>query len=60
MGAFSLALCVVNSYGEQKITKKEEVEEKWGRLRKELEDIRRRGEHIVSFKNIHGISSSPY
>ena len=31
--AFSLALCVVNSYGEQRITKKEEVDEKRGRRR---------------------------
>ena len=45
--AFSPALCVINSYGEQRITKKEEVEEKWGRLLKELEDIRRRGEFCV-------------
>ena len=41
------ALNVVNCYGEQRKYKKEEVEEKWGRLRRELEDIRRRGEFCV-------------
>ena len=33
---FKPALNVVNSYSEQRKTKNEEVEEKWGRLKKEL------------------------
>ena len=45
--AFSPALTVVNSYGEQRKTNKEEVEGKWARLKNELETIRRRGEFCV-------------
>ena len=42
--AFKPALNVVNSYGEQRKTKKEEVEEKWGNLKRQMEEIRMRGE----------------
>ena len=42
--AFSPALCIVNCYGEQRNTSREEVEEKWRRLVKVLEEIRARGE----------------
>ena len=45
--AFSPALNIVNSYGEQRKTKREEVEGKWARLRSELETIRRRGEFCL-------------
>ena len=45
--AFKPALNVVNSYGEQRKTRKEEVEEKWGRLRRLLEEIRMRGEFCL-------------
>ena len=41
--AFSPPLTVVNNYGEQRVTKKEEVEEKWARLKGDLEEIRSRG-----------------
>ena len=42
--AFEPALNVINSYGEQRSTQKEEVEHKWSRLRKEMENIRIKGE----------------
>ena len=42
--AFSPALNIVNCYGEQRKTGKEEVEDKWRRLVKEMEEIRARGE----------------
>ena len=45
--AFSPALCVINSYGEQRRTRKEEVENKWNRLRKEMEAVRMRGDFCV-------------
>ena len=45
--AFYPALNIVNSYGEQRKTKKEDVEDKWRRLRKEMEDIRMRGEFCL-------------
>ena len=45
--AFSPALCVINSYGEQRRTRKEEVENKWNRLRKEMEAVRMRGNFCV-------------
>ena len=38
--AFTPALNVVNCYGEQRKTRKDEVEEKWGRLRKHMEEVR--------------------
>ena len=41
---YSPPLTIVNSYGEQEKVGKEEQEERWGRLRKEMEDIRARGE----------------
>ena len=45
--AFSPALNIVNIYGEQRKTKREEVEGKLARLRNELETIRRRGESCL-------------
>ena len=45
--AFSPALSVINSYGEQRRTRKEEVENKWNRLRKEMEAVRMRGDFCV-------------
>ena len=45
--AFSPALCLINSYGEQRRTRKEEVENKWNRLRKEMEAVRMRGNFCV-------------
>ena len=44
---FSPALNVINCYGEQRSTKKEEVERKWERLRKEMENIRTRKEYCI-------------
>ena len=44
---FSPALCIVNSYGEQRKTSRGEVEGKWARLKDELETIRRRGEFCL-------------
>ena len=41
---FSPALCVINSYGEQRRTKREDVESKWSRLLKEMEAARMRGD----------------
>ena len=41
---FSPALCVINSYGEQRRTNKEEVESRWSRLLKEMEAVRMRGD----------------
>ena len=41
---FSPALNVVNWYGEQRGAGKEEIEARWSRLRKEMEDIRARKE----------------
>ena len=42
--AFSPALNVVNCYGEQRSTGKDEVEEKWRKLVKVMEETRARGE----------------
>ena len=44
---FSPALNVINCYGEQRSTKKEEVEKKWEKLRKEMERIRARKEFCL-------------
>ena len=44
---FYPALNVINCYGEQRKTRKEEVEGKWERLRKEMEGIRARQEYCV-------------
>ena len=41
---FSPALCVINCYGEQRKTSKEDVERRWEILRTEMEKIRTRGE----------------
>ena len=41
---FNPALNIINCYGEQRKCSKEDVEEKWGRLRKIMEDIRAKGE----------------
>ena len=43
--AFTPALNIINYYGEQRNTRKEEVEERWKRLTKEMGDIRLRGEY---------------
>ena len=45
--AFEPALTVINSYGEQRVTKKEVMEEKWMRLRREMEEARERGEFCL-------------
>ena len=42
--SFKPALSVINCYGEQRKINKEVVEEKWKRLKKDMEDIRARGE----------------
>ena len=44
IASFKPELNVVNCYGEQRKTTKTEVEEKWNRLRTELENIRARNE----------------
>ena len=44
---FYPALNVINCYGEQRKTSKEEVELKWSRLQKEMEDIRARKEFCL-------------
>ena len=44
---FTPALNVINNYGEQRCTRKEDIEEKWQRLRKELEAVRLRGEFCL-------------
>ena len=44
---FKPALSVINCYGEQRNIKKELVEEKWMRLRAEMEAIRARGEFCL-------------
>ena len=44
----SPAITIVNIYGEQEgRTNKEEVRAKWGRLLKELEEVRSRGDHCL-------------
>ena len=45
--AFSPAFNLINCYGEQRSLKVEEVEEKWRRLRKVMEEVRARGEHCL-------------
>ena len=42
--AFLPALCIINSYGEQWRSRKEEVENKWNSLRKEMEAARMKGD----------------
>ena len=44
---FSPALNVINYYGEQRKTSKQEVEEKWKRLCQDLENIRARNEFCI-------------
>jgi hypothetical protein len=44
---FQPALNVINCYGEQRSTKKEDVEDKWRRLVKDMEDIRTKGEFCL-------------
>ena len=44
---FNPALNVINCYGEQRGTPKTEVEEKWIRLRQEMENVRARNEFCV-------------
>ena len=44
---FSPALNIINCYGEQRKTQKEEVEDKWRRLRKEMEGIRAKNEFCL-------------
>jgi exonuclease III len=44
---FAPALNVINCYGEQRKTKKEEIEDKWKRLVKEMEEIRARKEFCL-------------
>ena len=44
INSFSPVLNIVNCYGEQRGVGKEEIEARWARLRKELEDIRARKE----------------
>ena len=39
---FSPALNIINCYGEQRKTPKEEVEEKWKRIKRDMESIRAR------------------
>ena len=43
---FSPALNVINCYGEQRSMRKEDIERKWERLRKEMENIRIRKEFV--------------
>ena len=47
IACFSPALTVVNCYGEQRKCVKEEVEARWMRLRKELENIRARKDFCI-------------
>ena len=44
---FSPALNIINCYGEQRKTQKEEVEDKWRRLRKEMEEIQAKNEFCL-------------
>ena len=44
---FSPALNVINCYGEQRKTNKEEVEEKWNRLKSDMEKIRAKKEFVI-------------
>ena len=41
------AVNIINCYGEQRSTKLEEVEERWQRLLKVMEDVRARGEFCL-------------
>ena len=52
---YSPPLTIVNSYGEQEKVGKEEQEARWGRLRKELETVRERGDlcFLVGDQNKH-------
>ena len=45
--SFTPALNVINCYGEQRKCKKEEVEEKWARLKKEMLEIEARQENCI-------------
>ena len=58
--AFSPALTVVNNYGEQRVTKKEEVEEKWARLKGDLEEIRRKGGVLFVGGDLNKLVGSSY
>ena len=55
LDSYNPPLTVVNNYGEQEKVGKEEQEARWGRVRKELEDARRRGHMclLVGDQNKH-------
>ena len=44
MEGFQPALCIINCYGEQRKTNKDEVEKIWRRLREVMEGVRARKE----------------
>ena len=44
LDAFAPSITIINVYGEQRKVKVEEVEARWRRLRKEMEEVRARGE----------------
>ena len=46
LDCYNPPLTIVNNYGEQEKVGKEEQEARWGRLRKELGDARKRGGHV--------------
>ena len=56
--SFSPALNVVNCYGEQRKTKVEEVEAKWRRLHKDMEDIRARNEFCLLVGDLNKLIGS--
>ena len=50
---FKPALSIINCYGEQRKVSKEVIEEKWGKMRAEMEAIRARGEFCCVFGDLN-------
>ena len=56
--AFTPALNIVNCYGEQRSNKVEDIEERWTRIVKDLEEIRARGEYCLLVGDLNKLVGS--
>ena len=58
LDSFSPALNILNCYGEQRKCRNEEIEEKWCKLRKEMETIKARGEFCLLVGDLNKLVGS--
>ena len=56
--SYSPPLTIINCYGEQRKVGKEVGEEKWGRLRREMEEVRGRGELCLLLGDLNKLVGS--